>query len=178
RDRERLRGDPLLNAPFAESLAEVPDLGLLAVSWAQRAGLLMDHDGELRAGDIQQSWSKGLYLTLSHLWQALLDVEAWDPASGWRSGEGVRNSFPSVYLLTLLLLAKQAKGSWVRQRDVVQWINERHPHWQNATPTERSSWGSAAISGLLFQLCLVQCGPGPHGELLVRLSPLGRWLLS
>ncbi|HKA05990.1 MAG TPA: hypothetical protein VKD71_01950, partial [Gemmataceae bacterium] len=82
RDLQRLRSDLLLTAPFAETVADLPDAGLLAVAWSAHAGLLNENETELHAADFPAAWSAGLFPTLAHLWQVLPDVEAWDPAAG------------------------------------------------------------------------------------------------
>jgi hypothetical protein len=178
RDFQRLTGDGLLNAPFAENEQGLPDLGLLAARWALRTGLLTERDSEVHAADFSDCWSQALYPTLVELWQALLEIEAWDPVGGWQPGREFPNPFPSVYLITLLLLARQPEARWVRLVDVEEWVAEQHPHWETQSDEARYGWALPAVAGLLFQLRLVQCATAAHDELLVRLSPFGRWLMS
>src|SRR5207302_4538431 len=59
RDLDRLRADPLLNAPPVEGLAEVPDAGLLAIALATLEGIVRE-EGELRAGRLPEAWDEGL----------------------------------------------------------------------------------------------------------------------
>src|SRR5947209_6484262 len=50
RDLDRLRSDSFLNAPPADNLAEVPDVGLLAVALAQAEAILESEQSDLKAG--------------------------------------------------------------------------------------------------------------------------------
>lgn len=178
RDFQRLGSDQLLNAPFAESLVEIPDAGLLAVAWALSVGLLREEDAALHVGTFSSSWRAGLSPTLAELWQALPDVEAWSPVYGWRPVNETPNPFPSAHLLILLILARQGGQSWVRIDDVEQWLVGHHPHWAGTVGGARAGWGKTLIAGLFFQLRIVQCATGPKGDLLVRLTSFGRWLAS
>ena len=176
RDLQRLRSDPLLTAPFAENLAEVPDVGLLAVAWAVHADLLHEIDTELHAAAFPTAWADGLFPALASLWQVLPEIEEWDPATGWEPVREASNPFPSVYLPALLLLGRQPGDAWVRLGDVEQWLVAHHPYWAGRPGPD--GWCAAMIGGLFFQLRLVQFAPGPDGGWLTRLSPLGRRLLG
>ena len=71
RDLDRLRTDPLLNGPAADSLADLPDQGLLTVELALIEGLVREREGELTAGALPAVWEQGLPATLASLWAAL-----------------------------------------------------------------------------------------------------------
>ena len=176
RDLQRLRTDPLLSSPFADHLSDLPDAGALAVIWARQCSLLESQDLELRAGAFPDSWRAGLPALIGELWQALLDVDAWDPIHGWDVANSATNPFPSVYPLLMALLARQPETSWVSVSDVENWLVEQHPFWggRNHEP----GWARVLIGGLLYQLKLVQVTFGADKETLVRLSPLGRQLVS
>src|SRR5260370_18309521 len=105
RDLQRLRADPLLSAPFADPPAQAPDAGLLAVAWAEQTGLLREEQGGLQAANFPPEWDAGLFPTLAQLWQALPEIDNWDPARGWEAGRDAVSPFPSLYLPAVLLLA-------------------------------------------------------------------------
>jgi hypothetical protein len=175
RDLQRLRTDPLLNASFAESVADVPDAGLLAVIWAAHADLLHEDDTELHSAAFPAAWALGLFPTIAHLWQTLPEIEAWDPAIGWEPVREASNPFPSIYLPALLLLARQPADAWVRLSDICQWLETHHPYFSGRPGP--SGWCAAMVGGLFFQLRLVQFAPGGD-DWLTRLSPHGRRLLG
>src|SRR6185312_9633174 len=60
RDLERLQQDPLLNAPPADHLADVPDAAFLMITLAELEGMIEDIEGELRAGALPASWDRGV----------------------------------------------------------------------------------------------------------------------
>src|SRR5262249_27716175 len=153
---------------FAENIVELPDVALLAVAWAQAAGLLRDDDGELTAGQFPDSWSKGLYATLTDLWLALLSVNSWDPVKGWQPVRDIAESLSSVYLMVLILLARQPDAAWIRLREIEHWLVERHPRWHGGVGGGRTNWAAPMVAGLLFQLKLVQCAHSSNGDLLIR----------
>jgi hypothetical protein len=180
RDLDRLRSDPLLNVPAAEGLAELPDAGLLAVSLAQATGAIRDSDGELEAAALPAAWEEGLPAALASFWVALPRLEAWDPLDGWRGTQPAGNPFPAAYLLALLLLARLPEGAWAAPAEVGEWILEHHPYWAGDAkrPARLRDWAATFLLGLGHQLRWVQAARDGAGAWVVRLSPLGRWLLG
>ena len=181
RDLERLTLDPLLNEAPIDSLADVPDRAMLAAALAEAVGMVQETEGELRAANVPTNWDQGLNLALVDLWSALPHVSTWDALNGWREEEpGRGNPFPSAYLLALLLVARLPDGAWVDPTDVETWIAENHPYWKTESlrPSRQRSWVPAFLLGVAYQLRMLQAVKGPEGEWLVRLSPLGRWLLG
>ncbi len=175
RDLDRLRGDPLLGSPPADSLADLPDPGLLAVALAVAEGVLAENDGALRVADFPPAWTAGLRPTLVSLWSALPTLEGWNAAAGWQPAAGPGNPYPSAYLLALLFLTTLPDGSWARPEAIEQWIGNHHPFWAGRQRGKEIGIGSFLL-GLAFQLRLVQAAK--KGGWLVRLSPLGRWVLG
>jgi hypothetical protein len=180
RDLDRLRTDPIINAPLAEALAEVPEPGLLAVALAKAEELLEESDGEIRAVPLPHAWDEGLSATLASLWTALPHLEDWDPAHGYRDGAGA-NPYPAAYLLAFLLLDRLSDGAWADPEAVEQWVVGHHPYWHSpAKPAARKPVvGLAAfLLGFAYPLRLLQATRSATGGWLVRLSPVGRWLLG
>jgi hypothetical protein len=211
RDLDRLRGDPLLAAPFADGLVGVLDPALFALALAQCEGVIQSEAGELRAGRWPAAWETGLPEAIGSLWAALPLVEGWRPADGWCSGGELGNPYASAYLLSLLLLARLPAGAWARCRDIEKWIFAQHPFWkvEEARPSLYRSWVPSFLLGLVYSWRLVQAtrlpcrtgtvletGPAKprqksaasrdengaeeatEADWLVRLSPLGRWVLE
>jgi hypothetical protein len=182
RDLDRLTQDALVNAPAIDSLAPLPDPALLAVALAEVADIVSTTDGELRAEALPETWDAGLLAVLESLYTSLFRLESWDPQNGTQSEptNGRGNPFPSAYLLALLLLVKLPVNGWARPADVEAWLLEHHPYWQgdSVRPSQRRSWVATFLLGLAYQLRIVQATKGPDGDWLVRLSPLGRWLLG
>jgi hypothetical protein len=196
RDLERLQGDPLLNGAAADSLGEVPDAGLLAVALAVQEGLVTATDGELRAGEFPGAWAEGLPTALASLWAALPQLESWNMEQGWSPGTRVGNPYPSAYLLALLLLTRLDEGDWARPAAVAEWVVGHHPCWAATRAAELAGGKKACKSskdqpaadaanalatfllGFAYPLRLLQATRGQDGARLIRLSPLGRWLLG
>jgi hypothetical protein len=180
RDLDRLRGDPLLNGPAADSLADVPDAGLLAIALASILGIVEERDGELGAAGLPAAWDEGLPATLASLCSALPHLEAWDPLDGWRAGGAASSPFPSAYLLALLLLSRLPDGAWARPADVGDWVLAHHPYWtaESVRPSRLREWAGTFLLGLAYQLRWLQAARDTQGEWVVRLAPLGRWLLG
>jgi hypothetical protein len=180
RDLDRLRGDPLLNGPAADGLAEVPDAALLAIALAGTLGIVEERDGELHAAALPASWDEGLPAALRELWTALPHLEAWDPLDGWRGGGATGSPYPAAYLLALLLLARLPDGAWARPADVGDWVLEHHPYWtaESVRPSRLRDWAGTFLLGLAYQFRWLQAARDDEGEWVVRLSPLGRWLIG
>jgi hypothetical protein len=179
RDLDRLRGEPLLSAPPADSLAEVPDPGLLTVGLAQHEGVLLPDQEELRTGTLPENWDEGLVSTLTSLWTSLPLLEAWNPRDGWCAPPPTANPYPSAYLLLLLLLANLPEGDWADPKDLEQWLLAHHPFWSGTKqPSPRPSWVGTFLLGVAFQLRMVQAARDDAGEWVVRLSAFGRGLLG
>lgn len=180
RDLERMRKDPLLTTSPADSLAELPDPAMLTVALAELEGLIRTTEGELRAGDPPAAWADGLYDALASLWASLPLLDAWEPLEGWRGGQPGTTPFPAACLLAHLLLLRLPEGAWADPNEVESWIHEHHPYWagESVRPSRRRSWLTSVLLGVSYQLRFVQATKGPEGNWLVRLSPLGRWLLG
>ncbi|MFL5245317.1 MAG: helicase-associated domain-containing protein [Gemmataceae bacterium] len=181
RDLERLRQDNLLNSPPADSLAEAPDLPMLAIALAQIEGVLTNQDGELRAAQLPTYWQDGLLRALQSLFVGLFRLHDWSPLEGSIFGvENAGNPFPSAYLLALLLLARQPEEAWARPPDVEEWVLTHHPFWagEGLRPSRRNPWMATFLLGLAHSLRLIQVTKDEEGLWVVRISPTGRWLLG
>ncbi len=179
RDLERLKSDPLLNAAPADALLSLPDPGLLAVELALHEGLVHETDGELRVGSYPTSWELGLPATITALWASLLHVESRNTHDGWQPEQRLGNPYPSAYLLALLLLTRLPAEGWTKSTALEEWLQRHHPYWQGGGPAARPSCGlETFLLGLAYQMRLLQATRAAEGGLLIRLSPLGRWLLS
>ncbi|HYV35292.1 MAG TPA: helicase-associated domain-containing protein, partial [Gemmataceae bacterium] len=175
RDLERLQGDPKLNDAPPDSLAEIPDPALLAVVLATQEGLLKDVAGELQAGVFPTPWDKGLQATLASLWTAALQQDAWNAQDGWRPEPPAANPYPSMWLLALMLLSRLPADGWTSCDSLEKWLTKHHPFWQGP----KAACGLAAfLLGVVYPLRLIQTAREGKGPWLVRLSPLGRWLLG
>jgi len=200
RDLDRLRADPLLNGAAAEGIGEIPDAGLLAVELALVEGLVQENDGEITAAAPPVAWDRDLAATLESLWAAVPRLEAWNTCEGWRGSGAGANPYPSAYLLALLLLARLPEGGWARPEAVELWVLEHHPYWvqsrnedRRSKMEDRGAAGSSStrsalsdprsstlafVLGLAYPLRLLQAARDRDGAWLVRLSPMGRWLLG
>jgi hypothetical protein len=183
RDIDRLRGDPVLNTTSGEILAELPDSAVLTFALAEVEGIVRSKDGETSAGKLPTVWDDGLVRTLESLLAALFEIETWDPLDGGRDSgvEGsASNPFPSAYLLALALLGRQPADAFLRPDDIEAWLLAHHPYWMSddLRPSRYRNWVGTFLLGVLYPLRLVQATKDSEGGWVVRLSPLGRWLLG
>jgi hypothetical protein len=181
RDLERLRQDNLLNSPPADSLAELPDLPMLAIAFAQMEAVLTNQDGELSSARLPAYWQDGLPAVLQSLFAGLSQIHDWNPLSGSTFGlENAGNPFASAYLLALLLLASQPDENWLRPQEVEDWVLAHHPFWrgEHLRPSRRNPWMATFLLGLAHSLRLIQATKDDEGLWVVRVSPTGRWLLG
>jgi hypothetical protein len=188
RDFDRLRADPVLNSVPSENLVELPDMGLLSVALAVLLGLLHEEDGELRAGRLPAAWGEGLLPTLASLWSFLPQLHAWEPQTGWCARDRLTgNCFPSLYLMSLLLLARLPAGEWIRAGVIEEWLTAHHPRWAGEERNGRARGHTKAadlsgittfLLGFAFQLRLIGAARDRVGEWVVSLTEIGRWLLG
>jgi hypothetical protein len=173
RDHDRLKSDPLLSAPPTEAIAPIPDPGFFTTALASSLGLLHNVESESRATEWQANWTNALPPVLLDLWTALLRISKWSPAAG-HAPEETANPYPSAYLLAMLCLAQLPANSWAAAHAVEKWVIEHHPYWRS----QKSAASGIAIFllGIAYSMRLLQATKGGK-DWLVRLSPLGRWML-
>jgi hypothetical protein len=190
RDQDRLRNDPLLNHQPADHLAELSDLAFWTAELASVVGILQETDGEWRAGVTPATWPQGLLPTLACLWTALPDTSLPIKISAQEEGES-GNPMPSAILLSLLYLSRLDENDWAKVEDVVLWISTHHPYWiiRDSKSKRRKQHGdlmsdleshpvSISLLTIIYQLRMVQVGKAQNAEWVIRLSPIGRWLLG
>lgn len=188
RDLDRLQADPLLSMPPTDALIELPNTALFTVALALAAGVLEEQDGEIRAGSFAPVCTDGLAPALAWLWSFLPRLESWNPARGWQVATTPGNPYPSVYLLSLLLLSRLPEGSWASPDALEQWLLKHHPYWNagsatagdaQATGDDEAAMGLARfLLGVAYPLRLLQASKDSAGKRVVRLAPLGRWALG
>jgi len=178
KDLTRLQTDEVLSAPPADHAGNLPDAGILALLWANAAGLLSENAGELHATAFEPAWNAGLPAVLTDLFAAFSRVEAWDPLVGYMPIDIGLSSTPTAGFLSLLMLAQSAPSEWVSFAPVADWLWTHHPSWAGTLPNDAAgdrgaSWVRAFLLGVAYPLQIVEA----LGD-FVRLSPLGRHLLA
>ncbi len=179
RDAERLGQNPILTGPPGDRLVDVPDLGFLLAALAELEGIVIEAEGEVRAGVLPSSWDDDLSAALTALWVDLFRLRTWNPLDGWRGEEPAGNPFPSAYLLAFLLLDKLPEDAWASPAALEDWVTANHPYWhsEDLRPSRQKPWLETFLLGVAYHLRLVQAKQGEAGW-LVRLSPTGRALLG
>jgi hypothetical protein len=176
RDFERLKGDPLLSAAVSDAVAQIPDPGFFTAALASALELLRVEEAELHAGAWSAAWKSPLPTLIVELWTSLSRISTWNPAVGHAPGDGAGNPYPSAYLLALLLLARLPENDWTKPAAVEKWVATRHPYW--ADRKTASPGLSVFLLGIAYTLRLLQTSKGEDGDWLIRLSPLGRWVMG
>jgi len=187
RDLDRLRQEPLLSAQPPDALAEIPDPGLLSVGLALAVGILHENPdtaGELIAGPFPEAWSAGLPAALLDTWGKLPLLRGWNGADGWQpelafgiGGDVPGNPYPAAHLLSLRLLGQLGDSQWAEPAALEDWIMTRHPFWK-AVKKPPAGVVVNFLLGLAYPLRLLQATKDSAGGWLIRLSPLGRWMLG
>jgi len=179
RDQDRLRKDPLLAAPPSESISETPDLAFFIAELAAALGILKEKkEGEWLATEIPAHLDKDLLAALGSIWSTLPLVEPF------QTGDEPHtiNHFPSVMLLFMVLLAGLPEGEWAHPRDAQKWIEHHHPACtrtaHNSAHTTHHSSLFNLVLALAFHLRMIQAAKDKEEDWVVRLTPIGRWLLG
>ncbi|MBI3407296.1 MAG: helicase-associated domain-containing protein, partial [Planctomycetes bacterium] len=191
-----LQADPLLSQAPADSLAPLPDPSQFTMLLGSAIGVLGDSNGDLKAGEFPGSWREGLPKAVASIWSVLPVLENWNAVYALDAQHSPGNPYPSAHLLALLLLGRLPDGAFASPQAIERWIVERHPYWSAPTldangqpiaparrsgknaPTSQERGIARFILGIAHPLRLVQATRDPNGDWLVRLSPLGRWVLG
>jgi hypothetical protein len=175
RDCDRLVADPVLNAAAQDVFVELPDAALLVVALAAGEKILLEVEGELRAGDVPAGWDDGLPSTIASLWTTLLHQGNWNSARGWCPEGAAANPYPSTWLLALVLLGQLPADAWISVEGLENWMNKHHPFWR----VDKNGCSLASFFlGIAFPLGLVQATRAAKDSWSVRLSSIGKWLLG
>jgi hypothetical protein len=172
RDQERLRNDPLLNAPAPEAVSEKANLAFFVTELASALGILRESEGEWRASDFPDPWNKNLPATLASIWNSL-------PLIGdFQTGEDLSliKHFPSVTLVFVILLSRIPEDKWGCVQEIQKWIVRKHPGC-NQTAYLHATLFDLALS-LLFHLGMIQAAKDENGDRIARLTSIGRWLVG
>ena len=148
------------------------------MAMAQVAGVAEEDGLEIRGGDLPADWDNARALSL--LWKALFHLDAWNPRQGGCTNAEGANPYPSAYLLTFLFLSKMSDDGWTSPDDVENLVLQNHPFWreERRRPAKERGWLKMFLLGVAYQLRVLQATKSTGGEWLIRLSPLGRWLLG
>jgi hypothetical protein len=177
RDQLRLQADPLLAAPVADQLVELPDAGVLVMGMGIAIGLFVPDSGELRAGPFPPSWDAGQVPTIADFWAGTSAILHWDPLRGYFLSE-TGEPFPTVAISALLHLAVQIEGTWTHPADIAERIHRLHPSWAAALGDgDPEAWMEAMLLGWALPAGLVEAAQDGEGW-WVRLTNVGRHLLA
>jgi hypothetical protein len=177
RDQDRLQNNALLNSTAADSPFGSSGMPFWLAELALALGILHEGDSEWRAAELPSTWNQGLLSTLASLWSAMPLLMNWLQEDGSRGPIGA-----SYVLLLTTLLSRCPEGSWTSPKDIQDWLLQRHPRWKGgldySSRAVRDSSPADTVLGVVYQLRMIQAVKDEKGEWLVRLSPIGRWLLG
>ncbi len=181
RDLEKYKTDPLLSAPTPDQPSPAPEPGVLALVWAEAAGVVGERDGFLVSLPFPPEWGAGLWPCLTQLASALARIETWDAGAGYAPPEEELSAAPTAMLLTLFLLSSIPADRLVPLQPLADWLWDKHPSWQGRVsklaPTlvrQRGlGWVESFLLGVAYPLKLVECGK-VEGDWCVRLTDFGR----
>jgi hypothetical protein len=178
RDHDRLTQDAVLNQPLTETGLTLHQQGHFLVALGLGMGLFRIDDTLLHAEVFPaawQDWAPALTQALG----VLSDLTAWSVKDGWAGVPAGTNPWPSALLTVLGILLRAPEGQWVAPRDLADWMVKRHCFWSALDhPPNLTSPLRSLLLGWLFPLRLIQVGQTEDGGDVVRLTPLGRAVLS
>jgi hypothetical protein len=168
---------------------DLPDALGLALLLALAANVLGATDSEVVARKLPLDWDDHVVDALVGVWTALLGIVSWNVSYGATGRDYHANPFSEVYLLFLLLLRQAAKDAWISDAELGKWIVSHHPYWchesqwrdsrrQNELEKGLAQAANSFLVGIAAPMRLVQLGNSSNGELVARLSPLGRWMVG
>lgn len=175
RDHDRLHGEPLLSAQPSDALALCDDPGYFAAALATSVGLLRDEGAERVAGDLPAAWKDELPQFMLDWWAAMpgLQHRHSTPADGQPA---TGNPFPSANLMAMVLLSRLPAGGWTSPKEIEKWLAARHPYWAGK---KAGDLGIATfLLSVAFSFRWLQATKAADDGWLVRLSPLGRWMMG
>ncbi len=169
-----------------ETIVEIPDPGQLALALAKIEGLVQEQDGELRAGcclprgvkDYPPRWNP--YGRLCS--RSRIGTRRKEPAG--RSARGILIRRPAYWRSFCSRACRSPSGPVPRKWKIgscnITPIGKEPARSLRSAAHPASERGPIIVFllGLAYALRLVQIGHSPQGGDVVRLSPLGRWLLG
>lgn len=177
RDQLRLENDPLLSAPLATHLTDIPDTGMLVLAMGSGVRLFEADAGELRAGVFPATWNDGLLSAISEFWSGLAATEHWDPIRGYYPLEA-GEPFPIATLTAMLLLAGQPHSAWTHPSDLAECLFKRDSCWAGVVDANNSEdWVEKMLLGWALPLRFVEATQDGEGW-WVRLTNVGRHILA
>ena len=207
RDLERLN-DPLMTQGWEGLATEVPQISLglmaygLSAGWLRLDGTEVQDTPEPPIG-LPADLAQGLRV----FWPGVLDQYAWNPWDGWRGLLARPTPYATVMMMALNLLAQLPEDAWIRPDAVSEWMAQHHCYWVGMgflsapdaagerMPLDAKD-GQADVlepgqgmeilkqgmrrflEGWAWLWQLTQRAKDAHHETVVRLAPLGRFLLG
>lgn len=167
RDLDRLRAHPILSAPPADQVGEVPDAALLAIGLAQAQGFLVREADQVRALDSLPGEIQDLGVELAGQWSALIGIADWDPRTGWSLELPTPLGVSAV--LALAVLDDLPADQWAVADDIDAALT--------GGPDGKPGAISSLLLGVLHQLRLVQA-VRHNDRWWVRLSQAGKAIVA
>jgi hypothetical protein len=178
RDQDRLTEDALLNQPLDSHSTTLPQQGHFLVALALALDLLRTEDVNLRAGTFPDAW-QDFPSSLTQVLGVLSEMTAWSIKDGWLGLQAGTNAWPTAMLVTLAVLLRLKEDQWTTPTALAPWIAQRHCFWSGLDHAPNlSTTMQALLLGMLVPLRLLQHRQTATGEHVVRLTPLGRAVLS
>ncbi len=198
RDRDRLTDDSVLAGPIADMIEPLPDMPWLWLGLARATGLVQERDETIEAADAE-FWAEHAVHLPQMIAEGWLGLDLWHEQVGAREhGTTHRLTVPFLRLAALMWLARLPEDAWAGLSDLERFFRDRDPSWDRLTldlpvpsPGGNSRGGreraekpassllESILLGPAYQLDLVSAAEDrPGGRKLVRITPLGRYVLG
>ncbi len=205
RDLERLAADAVLGAPVFDELAPLPDMSQLALALAESLGLIeRDEDSAQLRARLTAVWQESLPAMQRRVWQTLLATRRWNEMGGDETADPLEvRHLPARRWATLLLLAALDPDTWIDLDSLDRELSLRNPDRASlGTPrgprpfrvfmgrsndpagpaaprSDTAEWLETFLLGAMYQAGITQVADeAAAGSPVVRLAPLGRWILG
>lgn len=179
RDHDRLTDDGLINQPFMDYPISLPQMGHLVTAFSIALGLLRYQDPQVISGSFPESWEGGWKPALTQMIGVLGELHSWSPEDGWCGLSAGTNPWPSCTVMMLGLLTRMEANQWTTMPVLADWLVKHHCFWSPLEhPPQLVESVEKLLLGVLLPLRLIQVISADGEQTAVRLSPMGRYLLT
>lgn len=191
KDRERLTGSGILSAETLDSLAKIPEAGLLVYHLAQDQGWLNpSEDEQSPQAPLWQVWPDELVDVLVQCGRGLVTADVWNELGPDAPVGSFATDMASARFLCLYWLGQVESTHGVLVEEIAANLERVHPAWgggAEAPATLRNgrdrgrlcrTWTRAFLLGAAYQCGLIEAADADREDAKVRLSSIGRRLLD
>lgn len=155
RDLDRLRANPLLSVPLAESPIPISDPAMLAVELARHVGILRCKGDELFTTETPDQWFSHDRSPIDMIWSAFWDIYGWDPLEGLKTDNGHSTKLGSLGIALMAALMTAPAQNWLSCAELAQWTSKVQPDFGRDVKAVEA-WCQSLLLGFMHSLGIVE----------------------